>query len=306
MARPEGEWVIVSWTTAREGQTQLGDAGQRLERFTHTCDEGPCDIEVTPGGVDGTYLPEGITPAEGQDPSTEPSTLVWDEASGTYTRQIERLSSCTTESGVVPDGYMVTSTGTFTFVPPTEDAPARLEGTLERTVAGTPVGLPQGCTDFQSSSSIAGSPVDADLGEVDLTGTYVVTENVEATEGPQQRPPGFTGVLLPDAEVAPQGDGYTVAGILVEAPATLTEADGGWSGSTTDDTRRSEGEGPGEFDSTETWTDLRPVTVTGTAGPVLAGRWELIENPNDAGVAAGCSFGSNTGWVIFVPTAAVG
>ena len=71
-------------------------------------------------------------------------------------------------------------------------------------------------------------------------------------------------------------------------------------------TRRSEGEGPGEFDSTETWTDLRPVTVTGTAGPVLAGRWELIENPNDAGVAAGCSFGSNTGWVIFVPTAAVG
>lgn len=118
MARPEGEWVIVSWTTAREGQTQLGDAGQRLERFTPTCDEGPCDIEVTPGGVDGTYLPEGITPAEGQDPSTEPSTLVWDEASGTYTRQIERLSSCTTESGVVPDGYMVTSTGTFTFVPP--------------------------------------------------------------------------------------------------------------------------------------------------------------------------------------------
>lgn len=305
--RPEGEWVMVEWLTAREGATQLGDATESRVKFTPTCDEGPCDIEVTPAGADGTYLPEGYPVTEGTTPSSTPFTLRWDEASGTYRiDRAARPSSCTVETGVIPDGYTLTTTGQYTFVPPSDGRPPGLQGTGEEVAVGTEVGLPAGCTNFTETIASAGAPVDADLSDTDLAGTYVVTEIVEATEPADQRPTGFRGVLFPDAAVEAKKESYTLKG-LSDEPVALEESDGTWSGSGTSTSRRcSEGEGPGEFDSTETWSDLRPGAVPTPGGVVLSGTWELVENPNEAGVAAGCSFVSNKGWVILVPSSAVG
>ena len=304
--RPEGTWNLAFWTTEREGAA-LGDALQSVVTFTPKCDSGPCDIDITPAGANGTYRPEGYPVADPVEPGT-PYTATWDEKSGTYVRHDEpKLDSCTTADGkVVQDGYSVERTTTYEFEPAKDSKPASVHGTYVEVATGTPTGAPQGCTDYKATWTVAGAPADAFAeGGPSFADSYVITEIVEATEPVDQRPKGFRGVIAADAKVTTEGDSVLLAGTR-SVPAKLTETDGAWSGSATDATSRcSEGDGPAEYDSTETWTGLRTIALTQQGTPILAGRWDVMETPNATGQANGCTVGSNKGYVILVPSAAV-
>ena len=304
--RPEGTWNTVRWSTEREGAA-LGDAVQSVATFTPKCDDGPCDIEVTPAGANGTYRPEGYAIADPVTPG-EPYTLTWDESTGTYVDHDEpALESCTTADGkVVQDGYSVERTATYEFEPAKDSKPASVHGTYVEVATGTPTGAPQGCTDYKATWTVAGAPADAFAeGGPSFADSYVITEVVEVTEPVDQRPKGFRGVIAADAKVTTEGDSVLLAGTR-SVPAKLTETDGAWFGTATDATSRcSDGEGPGEYDSTETWTGLRTIALTEQGAPILSGRWDVMETPNATGQANGCTVGSNKGYVILVPTAAV-
>jgi len=304
--RPEGEWNIVRWQTARAGAPQMGDAQASVSKLEPTCKSGPCDIEVTPAGAQGTYRPEGYPLTDPVEPG-EPYTLTWDEATGSYFNSSVTTTDCTTTSGDVADGYSVTRVTRLQFHPATKDQPESLHGTMEESAKGTPEGAAKGCTDYAATWSVAGAPVGAFDGADGpaFADAYTVTEIVDATQPAETRPRGFRGIILEDAAVTVEGDTAKLVGTL-GTPATLREADGTWSGSATSDTGRcSEGEGPGEYDSTEQWSELRAVAATEDGAPILVGHWEQIHNPNAAGTSAGCTMTSNQGFVILVPKAAV-
>jgi hypothetical protein len=284
-----------------------GLSGMTQVEVTPACEEGPCDFEVSPAGHEGTYQPEGLTVTDPSDPENQ--TYSWDEAAATYTATKEENTSCNTvELEVVEDAYLVARTRTLTFTPADGETPAELTGTYTLSVTSTPAGEAAGCTPYEETGTVAGSPTGAlgTGGDVDLAGEYITTEYVEAVEPAGQRPPGFAG-LLSRFTVETADGGHRITGMLGEA-AELTEEDGGLSGATEEISRPCVGESetPDGFTSTETWTDLAPVALTADGDPILAGRWRLFENPTPAGVDAGCSLSTNTGYLVLVPADAVG
>jgi hypothetical protein len=307
--RPEGRWTIVTTQVERSDAPDLepGLSGITLVEVTPACEDGPCDVEVSPAGHEGTYQPEGLTVTDPSDPETQ--TYVWDEEAGTYTVTKEERTSCTTvELEVVEDAYLLTRTRTLTFTPADGATPAALTGTYTQSATSTPAGEGAGCTPYEETGTVVGSPTGAlgVGGDADLAGEYVTTEYVEAVEPAGSRPPGFSG-LLPRFTVETADGAHRITGVLAEA-AELTEGEAGLSG-VTEEVRRpcvGESETPDGFTSTETWTDLAPVALTADGDPILAGRWRLFENPTPAGVDAGCSLSTNTGYLVMVPADSVG
>jgi hypothetical protein len=231
---------------------------------------------------------------------------VWDGKAKTYTSTVELVTSCTTaDLEEVDDAYEVKTTLALTFHPVKGATPPQLTGTYAQEVAPTDAGRAAGCTPFEDTGTVVGAPTDAMLDDdsLDVAGTYTTTEIVESVEPAGQRPPGFMG-LLGASTIAEEGDGLTIAGVL-ETAADLTASDTGWSGAT------SEVSGPCDttadgYASTETWTDLVPVALTSSGTPILAGRWELSQEPTQVGTDAGCTPVSNTGYVVLVPTSSLG
>lgn len=296
--RPEGRWTLVSTQTERSDVPELEPGVSRvsLVEFTPSCGEGPCDLEMSPGGHEGTYEPEELTLLDPGEPETH--TYAWDADAGTYTTTKEEQTSCTTAAlDVVEDAYVATRTRTLTFTP-AEDRPAAITGTYTQVVTSTPAGEAAGCTPYEETGTVVGSSTGS-LGtgaDADLAGEYVTTEYVEAVEPAGSRPPGFVG-LLPRFTVEVAEGGYRITGVLGEA-AELTEGDDGLGGETSPLSRPCvlESETPDGFTSTETWTDLAAVALTADGDPILAGGWRLHEEPTPAGTAAGCSLSTNTGY----------
>jgi hypothetical protein len=308
--RPEGTWALVSVELERSDQAEFaaGQSQLRLAGLEPTCDEGSCDVEVAPAGVDGTYLPEGVTPAKGA-AAPEPYTLAWEPDEERYVRTTEAVSSCTTAEGqTVEEAYATTTVATLEFRPAEGGRPAALTGTYTETVTPTAAGgAVAGCTPFEERGAVFGTPEGeaAGLDDLDLAGTYVTTEVVEEVEPAGQRDPGFAG-LLGEQTVAADGDRYTVTGILGE-PAPLERSGDAFGGTTPEVSQpcRLATEVADGFTSTETWSELAPVGLDDEGRPILAGRWRLFENPTPAGVDGGCSLSSNTGHVLLVPSGAI-
>jgi hypothetical protein len=302
-ARPEGSWTMVRWLDRRSDTS--ADRGRAVERrlaLTPSCPTGPCDVAVKPGGVGGTYLPEGYTASANARPPT-PYTLSWQEASGTYEFAEGPVKvSCTTADGrSVPDGYEVTSTLSLTFTP---GPPAALRGTYTEKVKGIGAGIAAKCTDHEAFWTVAAAPTVTALDqEVDLAGTYVVTEVVEAVVPAGSRPPGFAGILVPSAKVAKAESGFTITGTGATS-AMLSAGATGWGGEASSSAAcepggRTVADG---FSQTERWSALLPVVSTEAGRPVLVGRWESQWTPTAAGASAGCTASSNKGYVLLVPT----
>jgi hypothetical protein len=129
----------------------------------------------------------------------------------------------------------------------------------------------------------------------------VTTEIVEEVVPESGRPPGFAGLLgrftIEDGSVEP-----TITG-LVGVPAPLEEAAGGWTASVKDPGNCDDAEGSVEL--TEEWSEITAVALTEDGAPVLTARWSLTEEPTAEGRDAGCEPGSNTGFLILVPAAAL-
>ena len=157
------------------------------------------------------------------------------------------------------------------------------------TATGTPAGTPQGCTDFSVTAGTAGSPTGSvKVSAPGAAGQYRITEIVARTEGSGQRPRGFTGILVPDSTVTAKGRGLTITGIV--GTATLRSTRAGWTGrvKATQASCLATSTEPG-YETTETWTGLRPLARTGTGEPILGGTWRYVANPTASGVRDGCS-----------------
>jgi len=308
--RPEGPWTYITAQTARSDipDAAKGLAGERRLKVTPVCGSGPCDLEVTPNGADGSYLPEGATKKEGSSPS-EPYTVVWNQASSTYTSTSEpSTTSCTNaEYKVIPDAYTNSTTTTLTFTPAGNGQLASLTGTYVWTITSTPEGEAQGCTPFVDSGTIVATPTGALDGDAtpELVGEYAPTLIVEKEEGVGAITPGFRHQLKNATIGGTDGD-YTIS-LHFNAATSLTRSDAGWSGTSPETTvGQSCGEVGEGFTTTETFTDLQPVALTANGDPVLTGKYRLFLNPTEAGVVAGCSLTTREGYLILVPTSALG
>lgn len=311
--RPVGSWHLVAWETERSDapDAPAGVAEESILDLTPACQSGACDVAVEPGGVDGSYRPEGV-PASGAESAAESYTFEWDEAAATYAAEVSKIDSCTntdpddeTALITVDDAYEITTTTTVRFVPPDGEAPAAMVGTFGQVITSTPAGAEAGCTPYEVSGSVVLAPTDAfTVGAgPDLAGDYVVTEVVEEVEPAGQREPGFTG-LLGDVSLEGTDEGYDITGVL-DTTAALVPTEAGWAGRSDELVGRTCGEVDDASSASETWTDLRPVALTEDGEPVLVGRWRMYDNPTPAGADAGCSLSVNTGSVTLVPTEAV-
>jgi hypothetical protein len=303
--RPEGSWTLVRWLVRRsDTATGRGQAVERRLALTPSCATGPCDIAVKPDGVDGTYLPDGYTASATSRPP-RPYTLSWKEATGTYEFVDPPAKvSCTTADGqVVPDGYELTTTTSVTFAPGPSGRPATLRGTYTEKVTG----VAAKCTDYEATWTVAAAPTSTALDDgVDLAGTYVVTEIVEAVVPAGSRPPGFAGILVPSATIAKTAAGYTVSGTAPK-PTELAPAATGWGGEASAPGACEAGGTtvPDGYTQTERWSRLRPAVSTEDGRPIIVGLWQTQWAPTPAGTSAGCPATSNKGYVLFVPASAV-
>jgi hypothetical protein len=300
--RPEGSWTLVRWIVRRsDTATGRGQAVERRLALTPSCANGPCDIAVKPGGAGGTFLPEGYTASATARVPT-PYTLSWKQATGTYEYVDPAVKvSCTTAEGqVVPDGYELTTITSVKFTP---GPPATLRGTYTEKVTG----LAAKCTDYEAVWAVAAAPTSTALDQgVDIAGTYVVTEIVEAVVPAGSRPPGFAGILVPSSKIAKAGAGFAISGTAPK-PADLTAAATGWGGeasapATCEAGGRTVADG---YTQTERWSGLRPVLSTEDGRPIIVGRWQSEWSPTPTGTSAGCPAASNKGYVLLVPASAI-
>lgn len=315
--RPEGNWTVVSYDTGRsDGPADYvkGNASVRLVSYEPTCDTGPCTIKVVPGGADGTFVPAGEPRREGQDYTGTPYELTWDEATETYTHASEPVSErCTNTAGeVVEGGYTASVTRTYTFRPPTDDAPAGLFGERVDTFESTETGAAKGCTPFTVTYGTSGTPT----GEVaadptTLPGDYATSWIVEKDEtdgGGETLPVGYAGVL----------GTWKLAGDAAELQLTATvdqsfpllPAGEGWSGSLAGATEECTAEGSNEalglWDLTESVTDLTPVALTEDGLTILSGKWNYAATPQPDARANGCVQKTQSAMVTLVPTSELG
>lgn len=316
--RPEGRWTTVSWETGRSpapANYTYGTASVSAVAYRPLCKTGPCEIAVRPDGVNGTYNTVG-EPASDSDKAKQgsPYRLQWNATTQTYESSRDLGSVECTVAGAggtpvqVPKGYTSKVTTSSTFTAPSKTAPAQLGGTRVATATGNPQSVAQGCTDFTVTGTTAAAPNGSITPDsTRAASTYRITEVVDSQEPAGQRPRGFVGILVPESTVTTAGQGIAITGVL-GVPATLRRTAAGWTGSVSASKGAcsGDGSGPAEFDAKESWIGLRPIALTKSGAPVLAGRWEYVANPNPAGVAAGCSLTTNKGYVILVPTAAIG
>ncbi len=313
--RPQGEWTIVSYDVGRsDGPADYakGGASVRLVTYEPTCDSGPCTIKALPGD-DGTFLPPDEPRLEGQDYTGTPYELTWDEASETYTYMSEpEVVSCTNAAGEqVESAYTRTTQRTYTFRPPTDDAPAGLFGERIETNEPTEAGAAKNCTPFAVTLRTAGTPTgEATADPATLAGDYATSWTVEKDESDSGEPPlpvGYAG-LLGTWKLA--GDDAELQLTATAAqPFPLTAAGQAWSGSLAGATEECTAEGTndalGLWDLTESVTDLTPVALTEDGLPILSGKWAYSATPQPDARANKCEQASQAAMVTMVPTAAL-
>ena len=229
----------MSWETGRTPPTpnyNYGTASVQAVVYRPLCKTGPCDIAVTPDGVNGTYYPVGDPPPDSvKAKKGQPYRLQWNAATRTYESRSDRASYCQGRQSetpvLVPNGYRTKSSSSTTFTAPSKTAPAQLGGTGVITATGNAESVAKGCADYSVNFPVVAAPNQSIAPDAkQAAGTYRVTETVDAAEPAGQRPRGFVGILVPESTVTAVGKGIAVTGVL-GLPATLKLTATGWTGS---------------------------------------------------------------------------
>jgi hypothetical protein len=112
--------------------------------------------------------------------------------------------------------------------------------------------------------------------------------------------------LLPVQSITGNGDDLTITGAL-DQPTKLTRDGATWSGTSDITQTKCNLEPPVAegFEGVESWSNLQVIALDDEGRPILRSDWTFEENPTDAGVDAGCSFSSNTGRLVMIPTEAL-
>ncbi len=159
--------------------------------------------------------------------------FTWNRAKRTYQFVgLASKASCTvatadSQTKEVPNGYLSSDRVEYTFAPGAKGKTPSLTGTRTTTLKGTPEGAAAGCTDHEVTSAVFGTPTGTTAGDVAIAGKYTVTEVVDTQEPANQRPRGFTGILIADSAITTSGSRTSISGFLanpagVDAGCTLT------------------------------------------------------------------------------------
>lgn len=310
--RPEGPWTFIAADTSRSDAPDApkGHAAELHLSLEPACAEGPCDIAVTPNGVDGTALPKGYPRADEADPTPfEPFELTWDEESRTYTRTTSSTApeSCTNPEGTTIDSaYDISRTWTLEFRTPDGERPASLVGTYSRKLTATPAGAAAGCHSFDQAGTLLGAPTGSLEGDAaaNLAAGYVLTLAVEKTE--RGEPPWIVGnsfawnAVEEPIKVEKSGEGFAITGVF-GGTAPLSRGASGWDATIQE---LDPGCGP-EAPVTETYSGLHPVAMSQDGSFVLAGSWSLVYTLTPGASPEACQPSTDTAYVILVPVQAL-
>lgn len=304
--RPEGRWTFVAWTVKRSDvKVSQFLARSILTSVEPGCEDGPCDLTVSPAGVGGTYREPETPPGPGDTPLTDSFDLAWDGSS--YTGSIKaRVVPCTVAGGsVVPKGYSTTASWSVTFAAATASAPARLHGTVTHTVKGTKASRAKGCTDYTETEAIAGVPTGSLDAKAAPQGTYEGTLSATSSTPKSLARPG-TALWLGTMSASGDAAKPVLTG-LTKASGALTRGQRGWSAALPPgamDCNGSAGVSTKGADGTEEFTDLHPTALTDEGAPIFVGGYRLRANPNATGLAAKCSLNVYEGRILLVPEGA--
>lgn len=299
---------MVTWTTARSDVADdQPQARVKLGTLTPKCPAGPCDITLAPAGAEGTYRePEAPVP-DGPTKAGDPAQFRWD-GKAYVSESAKTKGSCTAKVGAkeIPDGYLSSTKTTFTFVPPSGDAPARLQGQVISTNMGTKAGKAKGCTDFVETKALAGSPTRSVDRSAPAPGKYDASM-ISFGSTPSSLAPVGSGFWLGPMVVGGSPDAVTITA-LTSSAARLSATDGGWAGKAPpapiacqNPTGTTTDKGS---DGAESFSDVHAVAVTKDGAPIYVGRWGMRTNPNAVGLKAGCSLTRWEGRLVLVPSGA--
>ncbi|MCB0977956.1 MAG: hypothetical protein KDB02_10910 [Acidimicrobiales bacterium] len=266
---------------------------------------------MEPNGADGSFSPVDTGNSTGS--AKEGYTLNWNSKAARYEQTFgPERGDCTTKDGQVPGGYRSKTTLTLQYEPPTRTRPARFSG--ERRSENRPsddAAAKAGCTPFEQVDKVVGAPAGAfDDSGASPTGTYLVSDTVTRIEPTRLGNPGNRGLLPEQTFTATSGTSAAALspGVLGERVAlkrTSAFLGGQVEGVTTSCDAGSTSVPKGAIAS-ESWTGIRTIAVTDEGAPILRGRWTMVSNPNDVGVAGGCVLNLNEGALVMIPKAAIG
>lgn len=310
--RPEGDWSVMRWEIETGDEDASGEVSQVLYKITPTCEAGPCDLEITGAGQNGSAFPAEMPSRDGSTSGSTPMkgfTMAWDEDGGTYGYTTTENQQCFAADGAVVDqGFEVKMTAVLEFTAETGSAPAALHGTRDFVGTPTPEGAAAGCAAFATKSLVAAAPVGAFAeNPPSLTGEYVMALWLEESLPPSDDKAKGTQVTFDDA-VTMSGDSnkYSIKSWF-DVPAELSPSgDGIWSGSATTITETCSDSGSGgEYDSTQEWENLQVVALTESGAPIISTGYAWVAEPNPAGVAIGCEKSAESGYAFLLPRDAV-
>jgi hypothetical protein len=325
-ARPEGDWQLTRYHTE---QASGGDVLRVVRRAWHaepTCDEGACDVDVTPAGPHGTFLGPGYPVPDGE-PAGEPFTMTYED--GHYRSADEEPSSCAlADGGFSEDRTLATFRQSFdlTFRKGSGDEPDRWYGTLEETATATAAGRAAGCVDDGKpvTNVVSGVPADMVFDNLVVDGTYAVSYVFGDASAPDLE---TTPDLLWYERAASLSQAWSVTGACEDTNCAigmaftdgagrtrsfaLTPGSGGWSGKTdpvVGDCKVNGGSAvvvPGGYTNSVEVRELRIVDAFEGKAAVLVGRFDERSTPSELAAAAdpvNCYPQYRTGQVILVNT----
>jgi len=305
--RPEGDWAVMRWEAEHGGEGGYASVTQVLYRLTPTCKSGPCDLEVTGAGLDGSaYLTEMPSRDGAPDPGPMTGfTMSWNATDETYSYSNTEPSQCFAEGGaVVEHGYDLKTTGVLKFTAGSDSSAAAMHGTREMVATATPEGAAAGCETFSEKFVMAASPLGAFVeNPPSLAGEYWASMWIAEIAPPDaNRPKGVILTFNNPVTFIGEDSSY-ILGSWFGAPAALAPSgDGIWSGSATSNTDTcTESSIGGEYDSSQKWENPQIVTLTASGKPVISANYSWVAEPSPAGVAKGCERAVERGLAFLVP-----
>lgn len=326
--RPEGDWVLNRFVEDPGPDGDVLRAARRSWNFEPTCDEGPCDLVVTPAGPESTFLGPDY-PVLSSDVVGEPFTVAY--AGGVYSFvEPETTDYCARTDGTYSDDPASSGfEGRFelTFVDGNGDAPDQLVGTKTETWTPTPAGRAAGCVAETKTLTwtVTARPFDATFPDAEVDGqfgpTFVLSDVDDKTEALDPQAIGWERSAPSPWSLTTSCEGPECAlgASFTDSSATirsfgLSPGDGGWTG-------RAEpwkgdclanGTGvvvaAGAYTNNLTVTDLRVVDETDGRATVLVGHFRETGLPDAAAASAdptNCFASHGEGQIFLVSTEAV-
>lgn len=306
---------MLTWHKDNGTETTIGgQLYERMWKFTPTCESGPCDIEVTAGGVSGTYTPEGEFLFDSDDELANAGFLLtWDDAANEYVLSDEGLNACVFEDGSsIEDGFARMTVSRLVFTSADSSSPAMLTGNRTESYAATDEAVTAGCAQSDVEYTVSGTPVGSFTSEtLEIAGEYQTTGVVSTNNGNEHASwagaePGFSN-RFGKWSIAGSGNELTLTGI---EQLTMDLSDQSpWSGSITgepaDCTDLQTGEYYGQWTITEAVSEMEVIGLTAAGDPILVTMWELQIPIAPEEASFDCGVDDVTARVHLLPVAAI-